>query len=404
VQKSISRLFQMFDRDPESDSLPAVSVMKKEDRIMFWCANGRFKPRQTANSNRNEVTFYRSMGNQILEGMNPSIKLSSIENNSIFGFTFYCNTMEYKTTVKVEEAEPINPPQPINYEGRETINALITVALVSEMNSAALNIGKTYLQTVAGWTLVEDFKEIDTKVEFERLLPKTDMYIPVSHAMDVNSFHVGTVKGYSLKLSREVVDQSGKTKTIIATILLPKSEGGVGSSYYTNPAELADLLLLRDYNNLQPLFLMNTSCGSEKTLFTWMATYRNVLEKKIAAGKISTILEDNTAPHIIGSKRYFETSSTAQILSHLSYPIGAMEMLAKGHSVPEVVEFLKKEQEQSFLGGMLSFFADNGGNSEEQKEGQNFEPDYIMDHPKLLQIGGYRIMVNRRGFPAQREY
>lgn len=283
------------------------------------------------------------------------------------------------------------------------MNALITVALVSEMNSSALSMGKAYLRTLGGWDLVEDFKEIDTKQEFEKLFPNTDLYFPVSHAMDVNAFHVGTEKGYSLKLKKSVTANDGSTKYINATILFPKSDNGIGSSIIMNPDSLSELMLQRDKSNRQPLFLMNTSCGSEKTLFTWMATYRKLLDKKKKSGAISSTLEDFGTPHIVGSKRYFETGSTADIMSHLSYPVGAMEMLTKGHSVPEVVEFLKQEQEAGFVGNIMSFFSGKD-EAEDQNSQKNFEPDYIMDHPELLQIGGYKIRVNRRGFPAEREY
>ncbi len=404
VQKSMSRLFQMFDRDPESDKLPTMSIMKKEGRALFWCANGRFKPRHHTSTEKPNYSFFRSYGNDILEGMVPSFKLAELIEKKQMGFTFFCNTMEYKTSVRVEKAEAINPPQPIDYSNQEQINVLITVALVSEMNSSALTLGKTYLRTMGGWSLVEDFKEIDTKSEFTRLLPDTDMYIPVSHAMDVNAFHVGTVKGYSLKLRKSVTDKSGRTKVLNATLLLPKSDNGIGSSLIMNPDSLSDLLLQRSKQNKQPLFLMNTSCGSEKTLFTWMTTYRNVLRKKMKLGLISNVLEDHGAPHIIGSKRYFDTGSTGAILSHLSYPSGAIEQLAKGNSVAEVVEFLKQGQKKSFVGGIMSFFGDNDSQSDQSNSPENFEPDYVMDHPELLEIGGYRINVNRRGFPAEREY
>lgn len=403
VQKSMSRLFQMFERDPESDKLPTMSIMKKEDRALFWCANGRFNPREYSATDKPNFSFYRSYGNDILEGMVPSFQLSDLIEKRQIGFTFYCNTMEYKTTINVEEADEINPPKPINYSEQDRVDVLITVALVSEMTSSALGLGKLYLRTLGGWSIEEDFKDVDTEEEFERLLPSTDMYIPVSHAMDVNAFHVGTQKGISIKVSKKITANDGSEKTIYATILFPKTDGGVGVPVIMNPDSLSDLLLERTkLGHKQPLFLMNTSCGSEKTLFTWIATHRKLLEKKIKNGFISNIGEDTETPHIIGSKRYFSTDSTAAIMSHLSYPVGAMEMLTKGYSVPKVVEFLKKDQEGGFMNAISSFF---GGESEEDEHTpKNFEPDYLMDHPELLKIGGYRIKVNRRGFPSEREY
>ena len=83
----------MSKLDPESDKLPTLSVMKKNDRALFWCASGRFKPKPRTMQDKNIGTTHRAYGTDLLEGLTPAFRLSELLEGGRLGFIVNCNTM-----------------------------------------------------------------------------------------------------------------------------------------------------------------------------------------------------------------------------------------------------------------------------------------------------------------------
>jgi hypothetical protein len=350
----------------------------------------------------NYFGFYNNkMGSDLLEVMSPNLLAEGFLSSNISRFTYTCNTMEYKNRIQFEQSKTINPPAPVDYSRRKTIRALVTVALVSELNFNALQLGRSYLSLFSGWEVVHDYKEVETLDAFNNIFPFVDVYIPVSHAMDVNRFDLGSSKGYQITLKKTVDNGNGDVKDVLVTLLLPRTHKD-SHMVNLNPTDLSKLFYERSLNTSSPLVLLNTSCNSERTLFTWLQTYRKYLDILTEKKMISDYKEDHQLPHIIGSKRAFSTSSITSIMSHLYYPLGVLDRLAKNYSVPQVVEFLKKEKKKSFLSGITSLFSGDSINKEAAADG--FDPDYVMDHPELLELSGFRLFVDRRGFKSTKEY
>ena len=68
----------------------------------------------------------------------------------------------------------------------------------------------------------------------------------------------------------------------------------------------------------------------------------------------------------------------------------------------EVLDFLKKPQETSFLGGLSGFF--NQAVPSDPGNDLGFAPVYVLDHPDLLSLGGIKITVTGRTIKGQDEY
>lgn len=406
-QKALSRLFGMFDRDADHLTRnPSLSLLRNDGNMTVFCANGFFETEEyqgiTAGSNFRTSWKKTRTGTDLVETWSPFFDLERIKEEKVLALPFICNTNSYRFAFRNRPVEEIPEPAVLDFSKASELNALMTISLVSEIDRSAVEKGRFLISKLGGWKIDEDLTEVKTKDFFREEFKKVDAYIPVMHAMDVNYFNIGTGQSLSLRLSRQVKDARGVAKTLRLTVLFPLGSSRL-SSVVMGAAELADIMDARYRAKGTPLFLMNNSCGSEKTLPAWALVYRKAFEMRKARGEVSSLAQARDFPHIIGSKRYFSTSSVAQIFGHAEYPLKSLEMLTAGKSVADIVEFLEQPPSKGFFGALTSMILP-GGDEKLESENRSFEPEYSGRHPELRSFGGFEIIVSGRGIKGENVY
>ncbi|MBX3040469.1 MAG: hypothetical protein KF789_07185 [Bdellovibrionaceae bacterium] len=406
-QKALSRLFGMFDRDSDHITRnPSLSMLRNDSNMTVFCANGFFETEEaqgvTAKGNFRTAWLKSRTGTDLVETWSPFFDLERMKEEKIHALPFICNTNSYRFALRNRPVEEIPEPVPLDFSRAQGVNALMTISLVSEIDRSAVEKGRFLISKLGGWKIEEDLKEVSTKEFFREEFKKADAYIPVMHAMDVNYFNIGTGQSLSLRLSRQVKDQKGVSKTLYLTILFPLGSSRL-APLVMGAAELAEIMDARHQVKDSPLFLMNNSCGSEKTLPAWALVYRKAFELRKARGEVSHLSQARDFPHIIGSKRYFSTSSVAQIFGHAEYPLKSLEMLTAGKSVGEIVEFLEQPPSKGFFGALTSMILP-GGDETLESESRSFEPEYSGRYPELRSFGGFEVIVSGRGIKGENVY
>ncbi|HRO67287.1 MAG TPA: hypothetical protein PL182_06970, partial [Pseudobdellovibrionaceae bacterium] len=303
-QKALSRLFRMFDRDADHITRnPSLSLLRTDGNLTVFCANGFFETEESQGVTKSGygTSWQKSLtGTDLVEAWSPFFDLERLRTEKVMAFPFICNTNSYRFALRNRPVEEIPEPAALNFSAASELNALMTISLVSEIDRSAIEKGRFLISKLGGWKIEEDLKEVETKKVFREEFEKTDAYIPVMHAMDVNYFNIGTGRSLSLRLSRRVKDDQGRSRTLRLTVLFPLGSSQM-SSLVMGPAELAEILDARYRTKRSPLFLMNNSCGSEKTLPAWALVYRKAFELRKARGEVRSISQVTDFPHIIGS-------------------------------------------------------------------------------------------------------
>jgi hypothetical protein len=403
VQKALARMLHMKQElTRQWQGLPNMTVNRSDNNISVMCANGL--PAFGSSQFVEKVSWSKtSTGTQLVETWEPSYKMTELIAQGFDKPILKCNGVEYNFNIEKLEAEPIPPPAPIVLAPGQDLNALMTVSLVSEIDRSAIDQARKVIGYLIGWEVVGDLVEVESRKFFEEELPKTDAYFPVMHAMDVNYFNIGTERSFVLRLRKVVKDQAGNSRTLNLTIMLPNGTSTWGT-LIMRPEELAKLLHARHLKKSAPLFLMNNSCSSEKTLLAWTLVFREALAMRKAKDPSFDISKVSDFPHVIGSKRSFGTSSLAEIFSHSDYPLRSLEMLGQGKPVAEIVEFLKAPPSASFVKGIINVFASSGKSDKSPDDGKGFDPDYIMEHPGILSLAGFRISVTSPAIQGRDQY
>ncbi len=397
-QKGLARLFHMMGKGNEAvNKLPSVSMIRNDSAVTLLCANGMFDSRKTQVSG--DQVWYRGYnGTDLIEWWNPSRNLQQFVSKGFSAVNLTCNSVDYRVVFQNLPMDPIPAPREMDLSTKSDVHALMTISLTSEIDRTAVETARMFVKSLTGWEVVGDIESVDTLQFMGKYLPRVDAYFPVMHAMDVNYFHVGTKNSLLLRMDKKVKNLKGNETTLHLAVLLPDSSK-MFESVILKPDDLAKMLDRRYQVNPSPLFLMNNSCASEKTLMAWTLVYRRALAVREARGDRNSQVRD--FPHIIGSKRYFGTSSLIEIFSHSNYPLKSLEMLGQGQSVAKIVEFLSTPQDKGFISGLTGFFKDN---KEQLSEAETFEPVYIMDYPELLSTGGIKISVTSRAVKGTDEY
>jgi len=396
VQKALSRTLNMKPTMmTQFLDLPNMVVNRNDNTVSVFCANGSpsDKPLRLL-----KAEWYKGpTGTDIIENWKPTFNFTELLSKGVMKSDLVCSGTTYSFQFDPIEAETIPRPENLQFSPGQEINALMTVSLVREVNQGSIQIAQVLASALTGWTVEGEIAKVDTRKFLMSEFIKFDAYFPVMHAMDVNYFTIGTEFSLAVRLKKTVTDQSGVARALKLTILLPS--GGEEAFLITmKPAELAQLLNMRYQQKPTPLFLMNNSCSSEKTLLAWSLVFRNALELRKASGQLTAISEVRDFPHVIGSKRSFGTSNLIETLSHSQYPLRSLEMLGEGKSVQEIVEFLGSPAPQGIVRSFLNWFANDPSNN------NSFAPVYNIDHPKLMKTGGVRIFVTGSAIKGTDQY
>lgn len=389
---------------------PTVSIKKGLESFIGLCANGVFAvsdrlkasdpftvniklEKQMTDQKTYEPYFENKLGSgHIIEKWVLDSYLIDLLKREKLNFDFRCGIDRYDLSIKKLETVSIPKPGTLNLPAQT--NVMMTIALSQEVGSDERSLIKKYLNFLEGWNIAQDYSVVDTKNKFEELFLNTDIYLPVSHTMDVNSFLVGTEKSQYLVLNK-TFSKNGISRDVNLHLLLPSDGHKYTKTLNYDVEGLAHLYSRRRANNKPSLFLMNISCGSEGTLGTWTFVYRKSVEIDIKNGSVLSLKDYKDLPFIIGSERAFSTESTAALAQHINFPLETIKILAEGGTPEDAVEFLKTPNSKDFvdqLAKMLKSF----NSSPSESDGNSFEPVYNLKVPEMMSYGGFEIKLKDR--------
>lgn len=376
------------ERDAFAWQSPTLSIKKDLNDFVALCANGVYKMSPSIlGSGKNPASIYfrnQLPQGSIVEAWELDHKVIDLINDDEVVVDFRCAPNRYQIKLREIKATRIPIPKPLIFP--KTIQALMTIALSEEIKEHERQLIKIYLAQMEGWSIHKDYSEVETKDAFEKLFGAIDIYLPVSHSMDVNHFLVGTGHSQYLILKKNFIE-SGKSREVFLHILLPQKKKERLPTVTYGVKALANLYSARRAQGKPSLFLMNISCGSEGTLGTWTHVYRESVKNEISDRKNKSIEDFKDLPYIIGSKRYFDTESIADLAVHINYPLEAIRILAEGGTPKTVAEFLNEPDQSKFIDKISSLV----GVPKEKLRSTGFEPVFNLDIPKIMTFGGFEI-------------
>ncbi len=382
------------DKDIFAWKSPDVSVLKNRDNFLILCANGILQNSQSydgSNYRTKDMTplsrFYTQNERDILEKWELMFSLDKLLSNGFSDSKFRCGSQFYNVRYKVKKVEKIPEPDALKFPSE--INVLMTVALTAEISKPQRILLRQYLTSLKDWSVLKNFERVETKSKFEELFVESHMYFPVSHAMDVNYFMVGTEKSNYIVLQKKF-ESGGDSKIVNFHVLLPDQGNVFTDAVHYDVNKLGEFYSLRRSKEMPSLFLMNLSCSSENTLTTWTQVFRQSVQNDKQQRSVKNFKD---LPYILGANRYFNTDSISEISQHINYPLKTIELLATGNDVRSVVNFLSEPNDKSFLNSIKSIFGAPENKDNEEDEQRGFMPVYNLDRPELQEYGGFSIEV-----------
>ena len=179
---------------------------------------------------------------------------------------------------------------------------------------------------------------------FESDFLKTDLYLPTAHALALNNFPIAeTSRVRRIVVSKKIdhPQKEGEKLTVNLVSYFPEMEANTHGSHRLDTAKLESLMCKRRDLRNDPLAVINMSCHSDQVVRSWMDVYRKSLFEEVTHDPIVsdfTLLED--VPVLIGSTRGFNTDSTATLIGHMEYALQAIDVMAEGKKVEDVLELL----------------------------------------------------------------
>lgn len=249
------------------------------------------------------------------------------------------------------------------------IEALVTFALTDETDLKSIGKLKQFMK-YRGYKLVQEQDNIATEDHFKSEFIENDIYIPVSHSMDVNNFDIGTSR--SLKL---VFEKKVDSKKVRLTALFPR-KALEPKFVRLKVATLSELLKERRGIRPQSAFILNASCNADLTIYTWSRAFHGAIK-----GSDFTSVKDT--PHVMASTNSFPTSSWVDLLSNFSYPLNAIDLLAEGKYPAQVYQMLESKPDN---GIMFNLLAKVYGTVEGDVKAQPFKPVYNLMSPDSLKL------------------
>ncbi len=262
-----------------------------------------------------------------------SANLAEEEFKNAKSLEYECGKLKYKVQLESQgSAVPIVIPE---IQVGDIIRAVSSIGLIQEMGIELRTMAFMYLNA-KGYRLSQIKPVPDLKASFLESSRTADVLIPVTHGLKVENFLLGTKEAFKITARKTVLNKTtNRPSNIEFTAFIPptKLDATKLEPAYIQTEDVVKLLWERSKLKNNSLFVLNTSCFSEKTLDTWMYAWR--LTSKLSGPE--TIL----APIIVGSKKGFETDNSYSILSHLEYPLNVLEEIARGGKSKDVLEILK---------------------------------------------------------------
>ena len=317
-------------------------------------------------------------------------------------YTIDCDGQGYTFEIERLKGEPLSPPLPydiLRYEDRDKIDILVTYALTAETNGKLLSGVIAYLAS-KGYVmnpLTDIRRGIPSKEAFDTAFKSADIYIPAAHALDLDTFELGTSSSTVMTFTKRFRHKSGRMLKARVTALFPEKSSG--NSLVLSRNDLAQLLSLRREKNPLSLFVLTTSCGAGETVHSWTSAYRKSLEKDVAQGKLARVGDATDLIHAIAPEGGFATSTPSQLLQDFAGPLHAVRILLEGGSPRDVFEYLKKEIEPDrfvkFVAKIEGFF----GKKAVILNPIRFSPRYNLNTDGLLDEVGFDFKLSRNPSP-----
>lgn len=323
-------------------------------------------------------------------GLPSTVSLNALEDTAFLNdkndLVYDCDNTLYKITITKQESEAlpkaeIKPLVPETGEDNEVISTLISFAMHSEANPKFLGFVRAYMQML-GYKIKSETSAVNTLEYFKEELPNSNFFIPVAHSLSYDHFHIGNEVALLIQFEKSIETLSGKKRTLVLNALFPEG----AASYQTISAEeISDALYQRLIQEKEALFVLNASCGSERTVFPWTLGYRKAANRFTAEQGNASLQDLKSTPHVFGSKRNFPTSSFSGLIGNFSHPLHSVETLAIGETVEQVYENLQNPAPEKFIEAAKQLLESEEADVE--IENKAYEPVYNMKVEDFLKIG-----------------
>ncbi len=215
-----------------------------------------------------------------------------------------------------------------------TIDAVSTIGLVKEMDFK-LATGMRFAFGMKGYKLVSEKEVSGVKDHFLEDLQTTDLYMPINHSMSLSSFDIGTEDGVEFVFEKKNSDgKIIRLKVYTPPYDVSEEERISREETEATSDEIIQSLAKRkdEHNNLM---VLNLSCNAEKTIPQWMHAYTGAVEVNVE--------KEILAPVVISSERSFNTGDASEIMEHMEYPFGVLELASKESKIGDVMSFLNAD-------------------------------------------------------------
>lgn len=330
VHRKIHLLFNPEkDQDPLGDSLRSFSILndRQNQRILLFCAD----------KSTTSIGHQVNLGHISSSSLTPFFKTLSIEVDQIernpSKFTIACDQGIYTLQTKLANALPL--PNPYNsdvFGVKHPLNVLVTFSIIDDLNQAHRDRLINFMR-LGGYKYKEQ-KNVETINAFGTAFRHSDVFIPVAHGLDINSFDIGKEYSQQIIFTKEIKVDRSRIVPIQITALFPLE--GKLLSVQNGRKFLPGLLTFRRQNNLQSLAIINASCYSYENIYPWIDYYRQSLDFERQNDSSKSLESIRNLPYIIGSKSSFPTDSIADIVKNFSYYIASIEVLALGGNTDDI--------------------------------------------------------------------
>ncbi len=253
-----------------------------------------------------------------------------------------CAHKTYPLQVGETSKEPLPLPPPFDITKiaeKGKVQVLVAYTLTRESDAKLLSATIAYLSS-RGWVFRGMTKNQNTKAFFTENLPKSDIFIPAAHSIDINHLPLGTETSSILRFSRFYRGPNGKLIPFEIVASFPENGARV-PDIEVSASELSDLLSKRRSVSKDSLFVLTSSCNSAGAILTWTNAYRASLEQDIRDGKLGKIEDATDLLHAIAFKGGFPTATPSDLIYDFAPALMTVEQLGKGHSPEQVFNSLK---------------------------------------------------------------
>ncbi len=316
-----------------------------------------------------------------------------------------CGNKVFDVKVNAEKLEgqlplPVDPLLQQALKGNE-IKITGAYALPGETDQRVALGAAAFLAT-QGYRLVTTEKIEDFKPTLINDLKDTQMFIPSSHAMNLNIFVVGTQKARRMKFEKSIPhpQRPEEELKINFDVYLPDMNASQENPVVMlSSEELEEIFCAR--RTPDGLFVMNISCDSEETIDSWMMAYRNTFVDSDTKTFKRNPQEAIDVPTILAASRGFDTNNPATILGHLQYPVDVIERVVRGQSTTKIIDSLNQERQTSSLIKIAQAILNKTNKVEATT--RSFNPVCNIQHPEVFSFsGGFQVEVKDQANPESK--